>query len=698
MSKTGHRMHLISQRARLIILILYTIGLLAASWFAQGSIVPPTGTDGIWFFSSLAALLLGILLVTPIYAKPVDAISYAVAALVTLLVSNIWESEVATFIDRFLWTIALSYTIFIILAAMMAILFYNPDAIERTYVSKLCFDISKKLGSPKAVFLVIFGFALYTFHRSSPREYIILGLFSIMIVLVAPLEKVWRFIIRNTNIGKTTNDIVNIGYIVAYRTPNILIIDLVMDKSVELGDMVLVRNEVGNPCCGIILDQVGFVDNRLMRILLLDEIEEKNIKRIIDGIIYGFVYKFDEDMKAKYNIENTELLTKRILGLTASRTTVSTLYVDLVKVDTDIMQGSLLEVKIGERKVIYQVIDATIKNVALTKGNNHSYLQAKAQKIGVWEEKNNNFVTVDWLPNPNQPVEFIAYQQENTEDDSSRESTLQAVGHFPNSKFSIKVDMDTIVTHNTAILGILGIGKSYLAFELIDRILSNDIKVICLDVTNQYERKLSDYSPEIFDFSKNNIGSLKEDIESFLASDGSNLMIINPAKSSSISSPVEISRIVTEHVLDALQENGEVETAQCCLVYEEAHILIPEWTAVVDNSDKSEVNRTVKAIMQGRKFGLGCLVVTQRTANVSKSILNQCNTVFAFRIFDDTGIDFLKNYLGAEYSNSLPSLGERRAVLFGKASSCLSPVLIQLNDREEFLKLRKDILELQKNI
>lgn len=690
-------MHLISQRARLIILILYTVGLLAASWFAQGSIVPPTGTDGIWFFSSLAALLLGILLVTPIYAKPVDAISYAVAALVTLLVLNIWESGAVASIDRILWTIALSYTIFIILAAMMAILFYNPDAIEGSYVSKLCFDISKKLGSPKAVFLVIFGFALYTFHRNSPREYIILGLFGIIIVLVAPLEKVWRFIIRTTNIGKTTKDIVNIGHIIAYRTPNILIIDVVRDQSVEFGDMVLVRNEVGNPCCGIILDQVGFIDNRIMRILLLNEIEEKLIGRIIDGVIYGFAYKFDECEKAKYGFKNTELLAKKVFGLTAPRTTVSTLYVDLVKVDTDIMQGSLLEVKIGERKVIYQIIDATIKNVAVAKGNNHSYLQAKAQKIGVWEEKNNNFVTVDWLPNPNQPVEFITYPQENIEDGSIRESALQAVGHFPNSKFLIKVDMDTLVTHNTAILGILGIGKSYLAFELIDRILSDDIKVICLDVTNQYERKLADYSPEIFDFSKNNMGSLKQEIESFLASDVSNLMIINPTKSSSTSSPVQISRIVTEYVLDALQEKGEVDTAQCCLVYEEAHILIPEWTAVVDNNDKPEVNRTVKAIMQGRKFGLGCLVITQRTANVSKSILNQCNTVFAFRIFDDTGIEFLRNYLGAEYSNSLPSLGERRAVLFGKASSCLSPVLIQLNDREEFLQLRKDILELQKD-
>ena len=56
------------------------------------------------------------------------------------------------------------------------------------------------------------------------------------------------------------------------------------------------------------------------------------------------------------------------------------------------------------------------------------------------------------------------------------------------------------------------------------------------------------------------------------------------------------------------------------------------------------------------------------------------------RTFDDTGKDFLANFIGTDYSNSLPSLSERQAVLFGKASSCENPVLIRLNDREKFLE------------
>lgn len=66
-------------------------------------------------------------------------------------------------------------------------------------------------------------------------------------------------------------------------------------------------------------------------------------------------------------------------------------------------------------------------------------------------------------------------------------------------------------------------------------------------------------------------------------------------------------------------------------VFEEAHSLIPEWNAVASAGDKEATNGTAKAILQGRKYGLGCLVITQRTANVTKTILNQCNTVFGLR-------------------------------------------------------------------
>lgn len=150
--------------------------------------------------------------------------------------------------------------------------------------------------------------------------------------------------------------------------------------------------------------------------------------------------------------------------------------------------------------------------------------------------------------------------------------------------------------------------------------------------------------------------------------------------------PVEVTQLVSEAALECVS-NQMTDEARACLVYEEAHSLIPEWNSVVSEGDKRATSGTARAILQGRKYGLGCLLITQRTANVTKTILNQCNSVFAMRTFDETGKAFLANYVGEEYSNELSTIPERHAVFFGKASECENPVLIRFNDREDFLRV-----------
>ena len=104
-----------------------------------------------------------------------------------------------------------------------------------------------------------------------------------------------------------------------------------------------------------------------------------------------------------------------------------------------------------------------------------------------------------------------------------------------------------------------------------------------------------------------------------------------------------------------------------------------------------------RAILQGRKYGLGCILITQRTANVTKTILNQCNSIFAMRTYDHTGIEYLSNYIGDDYSSVLTTLPERHAVFFGKASSCENPVLIKLNNRDDFREVFRAKHVIKKN-
>lgn len=150
---------------------------------------------------------------------------------------------------------------------------------------------------------------------------------------------------------------------------------------------------------------------------------------------------------------------------------------------------------------------------------------------------------------------------------------------------------------------------------------------------------------------------------------------------------VDVTRIIAEQLLELLQardRDPRDENAILCLILEEAHSLVPEWTSAANETERQAVNGSARAILQGRKYGYGCVLVTQRTANVTKSIPNQCNTVFGMRVYDATDMGFLENYIGPTYAPILASLRDRQAVIFGRASSCNSPIIIDLNDATAF--------------
>lgn len=147
----------------------------------------------------------------------------------------------------------------------------------------------------------------------------------------------------------------------------------------------------------------------------------------------------------------------------------------------------------------------------------------------------------------------------------------------------------------------------------------------------------------------------------------------------------EKTRVLAEEVFKIISKLplDENQKAKVLLVFEEAHALIPEGATISNAGDKTASNGTAKIILQSRKYGLGSFIITQRTANVSKSILNQCNTIFGMKVFDETGKKFLENYIGNEYANSLSLLEDRHSIITGKAMNLKQPVIISLNDMDK---------------
>ena len=122
-----------------------------------------------------------------------------------------------------------------------------------------------------------------------------------------------------------------------------------------------------------------------------------------------------------------------------------------------------------------------------------------------------------------------------------------------------------------------------------------------------------------------------------------------------------------------------------CVVLEEAHTVVPEWNFIglADKSSQALVNNISQIALQGRKYSVGFIVIAQRTASVSKTVLTQCNTMIAFQCFDGTSIEFLSHYLPRSLAESLPNLRARRAIAVGKAVRGSVPLIFDVPDMEE---------------
>jgi len=679
--------------------------------------LPPTTEKGLWFYSALAALLLGNLLVTPFFTKPADAISYSVASMIALLAVNPWSSAQSPGFDQFAWTVAMVYTVTVCIAAIVSIALRGSEVSNSQRVSKSLFVFCDFFGNPRAIFSVVFLFALLAYHRSSARELLIIGIAWALFVGLRPLEELATIFHRWQGIWASDDQLPRLGQIVGHETPNIVLVREDEGEQVAFGDVLVSRSESGHAGYALALDHVGFAEGRWLRAIHLCQMADQFCQDTSEGYVYLCTSGQNN------NYPNHPLLEARdrLVGLVAPDTTAGSLKIEIVRTDLALDQGSLVEARVGSQQVLYQVIDGVTREEVLHQKNTRGFIRAEAKKIGTWNPQRCRFDIVPWLPQPNEPV-LLVRPTESADD-------VATIGRFPETSYTVSLDLDALVTHNAAILGILGVGKSFLALELVERMISGGIKIICLDLTDQYAQELAPFYDEdsergkldelhrVGRDGKQNVkrnveeggsiaeftGKVQEHLRDFMAVNASEkLKIYNPARlevwrqdskpfndqaSMASLTPCEVTRIITETTLEVLQEQGMTDKAKCCIVYEEAHSLIPEWNAIASEGDRGATNGTAKAILQGRKFGLGCLVITQRTANVTKSILNQCNTVFALRVFDATGMEFLKNYIGDDYAGVLSNLEDRHAVIFGRASSCRDPVLLRLNDRNKFLNM-----------
>lgn len=148
-----------------------------------------------------------------------------------------------------------------------------------------------------------------------------------------------------------------------------------------------------------------------------------------------------------------------------------------------------------------------------------------------------------------------------------------------------------------------------------------------------------------------------------------------------------LSRLVFEASQRYLNHNDQGKSLPTTLVLEEAHTFVRRGSdEELHGVSPSRLCREAfeRIAREGRKFGLGLVLSSQRPSELSPTILAQCNTFLLHRIVNDADQNLVARLVPDNVGGllrELPSLPSRQAILLGWATPI--PVLVEVDELPE---------------
>lgn len=735
-------------RERMIASFLYAILIIGIGNYLNGDfnfLFDSSSAFYLLFIASAMMLIMGDYLTEPYYTKPVDVIVKSFTIL--LVLGSIPLESQKNFI---LYDIFLYINIFLFLLSCLIVLWGNPD--NNTRLKKFLLGIITKFSSPSIIFSILYLLSLFSFFDNHTNDFFILFGLWLLLIFKKPIEFIAKFIANIWSFVKKEEEDNSIGTAIGCDNPFLYKVEIDNESqqknNIKKGELVYLELQDNIGLLGMVFNEKHLLNKKWLSIYILEDNENNPLKINIktndflenNNTIYSkknSVYRLDTTLLSSENIEFIEsnYMYKNkdnFIGYVSENTDINKINFHML-IDTNnekhiaIGEGTILSCKIFNKNTLFQILNGLTTREKLEKYDNYGFSIVSAKKLGAYDTSTNKLSSIKWFPNIYAPVFLV-------DDNMDDYDYSKFIGKLPATNCGIPItNYDALITHNTAILGILGIGKSKLTFELLKKVEANtDAKIICIDITNEYARqnglfkyideskiKYDDenafnvinntfktvgvstavsgnqdlYRKEIkkdlcnFFFNSNEFTSESTftadkkvrifNIDYHMVSKGHKETGVKELSTIALTLP-EKTRIITEEIFKIIRKLplSEEQKSKVLLVFEEAHSLVPEEQS---NASKG----TSKIILQSRKYGLGSLVITQRTANVTKSILSQCNTIFGMKVFDTSGKEFLENFIGKDYADNLALLEDRHAVVTGKAMDLKQPVIVTLNDMEK---------------
>ncbi|WOK04741.1 ATP-binding protein [Imperialibacter roseus] len=142
-----------------------------------------------------------------------------------------------------------------------------------------------------------------------------------------------------------------------------------------------------------------------------------------------------------------------------------------------------------------------------------------------------------------------------------------------------------------------------------------------------------------------------------------------------------IARLLFQYKL--WQTRDEREKDPVLFICEEAHRYVPNHGEAQYKEAQEAVRRIAK---EGRKYGIGLMLISQRPSDVEATVLSQCNSWIILRLTNSSDQEHVSRFLPDSLvglTKMLPSLTRREAIFVGEAAALPSRIRINKLSRTQ---------------
>jgi hypothetical protein len=696
-----------SKVKNLIYLLIFSGILLALKLFVVDRIFTSRTHDAdIWFTSGLLLIVLGLFVTEKYFTKSLDVIVNVIMVTVVLLTLNKPE-------DFRLWGALLTYSTIIGIIALVSFVLFDDEKDQNHITQKIANSgstIARFLGSSRFLFSVVFVLSIFNYFVFSIANNIAitdgqLAVLSLIVfwgivLLIEPIDrKLIQPVIEKIK-NKQQPSI--IGKLVKRVSPSIIVAEeMPKTPSLKPGTLAVLdtaKRTLQGKNCNILM-YLYSQDAESKRFSFFYALNSKPVE--VSEQIFVHSISADEQPAISAGLAANDLVRNRenLIGFVHTGSNIDIIKIKMVDgIDEakQLKEGDLVSVNFYKNPTKYQIINVETTSENVEGANKQGGKIISAQQIGMWREERQKFEDIGWVPEINAPafIESAEGEVAPLPGDNYR------VGVVPKSKYPVYINFEETISHHLAIIGKTGTGKSQMAAKMITKLVGAGYKIVILEVDRTNPQSLSRRISAGLISSENTTWTSRQiqrrrggraqqetawDCEiNFDAADGRNIFVINlDIQAADMEggplSHSESANAVLKKILQYKNRPGNADK-KVCVVMEEAYDFIPESTFGQQDFGQPNVSRIAQLLLKCRKHNIGFVVITQRTALVSKTILYQCNTIIALQTFDETSKNFMGAYISQKYLDSMSILPRFRAIVVGKGSSCDKPVIVNFEE------------------